>query len=258
MSPYGVGGAHRHTPEIEQNLSRPPGAPVTVSFTPTLAPMPRGILATCTARATPGTTADGRPRGLGTGLRRRAVRAPAARGPVAAHRPTCSAATPSHLQVALDERAGRVVVVSAVDNLTKGTAGGRRAVPEPRPRPARDDRAADRRGRTVSSHRRRHGFRASGVTAGLKPAAAPTWPSSSTTGPPPRRGASSPATGSRPPRSPGPAGPRRRPGRRRGPQLRRRQRLHRRAGVPDTHPTAEHVADGSRSRPVTSPSARPG
>src|SRR5436189_104580 len=50
MTPYGVGGVHRHTPEIEQNLTRAGGAPVRLSFTPTLAPMPRGILATCTAR----------------------------------------------------------------------------------------------------------------------------------------------------------------------------------------------------------------
>src|SRR6201999_778923 len=60
MSAYKVGGLHRHTPEIEQALqsavpdhgSAVPdhGAPVTISFTPTLAPMPRGILATCTAR----------------------------------------------------------------------------------------------------------------------------------------------------------------------------------------------------------------
>src|SRR5690349_19260217 len=81
MSPYGVGGGHRHTPEIEQNLGRAGGkpvtvsftptlapecelnygracvTPVTVSFTPTLAPMPRGILATCTARLVPGTAA---------------------------------------------------------------------------------------------------------------------------------------------------------------------------------------------------------
>src|SRR5699024_139604 len=59
MSPYGVGGGHRHAPEIEQNLTTAAGEPVTVSFTPTLAPMPRGILATCTARlpseADPGT-----------------------------------------------------------------------------------------------------------------------------------------------------------------------------------------------------------
>jgi N-acetyl-gamma-glutamyl-phosphate reductase len=58
MSAYQVGGTHRHTPEIEQALSseRAPAHrsdPVTVSFTPTLAPMTRGILATCTARLAP-------------------------------------------------------------------------------------------------------------------------------------------------------------------------------------------------------------
>src|ERR671914_363818 len=57
MSPYGVGGGHRHTPEITQNLSAVAGERVTVSFTPTLAPMSRGILATCTAKARPGVTA---------------------------------------------------------------------------------------------------------------------------------------------------------------------------------------------------------
>ena len=55
MSAYQVGGVHRHTPEIEQNIDPeraglPAPAPVSVSFTPTLAPMARGILATCTAR----------------------------------------------------------------------------------------------------------------------------------------------------------------------------------------------------------------
>src|SRR5690606_9758136 len=57
MSPYGVGGGHRHTPEIQRNLSVAAGADATVSFTPTLAPMPRGILATTTARVIPGTDA---------------------------------------------------------------------------------------------------------------------------------------------------------------------------------------------------------
>ncbi len=122
MSPYGVGGTHRHTPEIEQNLSAAAGAPVTVSFTPTLAPMPRGILATCTARVRPGVTAA-------------AVRAaweaaypdepfvhllPQGQWPRTAD---VLGSNNVHLQVALDERTGRVVVVAAVDNLTKGTAG---------------------------------------------------------------------------------------------------------------------------------------
>jgi len=71
MSAYKVGGAHRHTPEIEQALaevgesyperSRPTAQPA-ISFTPVLAPMPRGILAVCTARLSPGMVA-----GLGAG-----------------------------------------------------------------------------------------------------------------------------------------------------------------------------------------------
>ena len=122
MSPYGVGGVHRHTPEIEQNLTAAGAGPVTVSFTPTLAPMPRGILATCTARVRPGTTAG-------------AVRAawatayadepfvhllPEGRWPSTG---SVLGSNAVHLQVVLDERVGRVVVVAAVDNLTKGTAG---------------------------------------------------------------------------------------------------------------------------------------
>src|SRR5215469_15376395 len=55
VSAYAAAGPHRHIPEIEQALSSertgvPASPPVTLSFTPTLAPMPRGILATCTAR----------------------------------------------------------------------------------------------------------------------------------------------------------------------------------------------------------------
>ncbi len=122
MSPYGVGGGHRHTPEIEQNLALAAGGPVQVSFTPTLAPMPRGILATCTARVRPGTT--------GAQVRDAWASAyadepfvhllPEGRWPRTAD--TLGANT-VQLQVTLDPRAGRVVVVAAVDNLVKGTAG---------------------------------------------------------------------------------------------------------------------------------------
>src|SRR3954451_23717444 len=51
LSAYKV-GAHQHSPEIRQTLARVAGADVSLSFTPVLAPMPRGILATCTARTT--------------------------------------------------------------------------------------------------------------------------------------------------------------------------------------------------------------
>ena len=122
MSPYGVGGVHRHTPEIEQNLTAAGAGPVTVSFTPTLAPMPRGILATCTARVRPGTT----PRPCA-----RPGRPPTPTSPSCTCCPRAAGRAPAaslgsnavHLQVALDERVGRVVVVAAIDNLTKGTAG---------------------------------------------------------------------------------------------------------------------------------------
>ena len=122
MSPYGVGGGHRHTPEIEQNLSRAAGESVTVSFTPTLAPMPRGILATCTARLRPDTDP--------AAVREVWEKAYAAEPfvhvlPEGSWPTTASVIGSNHvrLQVAVDERLRRVVVVSAVDNLTKGTAG---------------------------------------------------------------------------------------------------------------------------------------
>src|SRR5919107_2717446 len=57
VSAYGVGGVHRHTPEMVQSLSRAAGREVTVSFTPTLVPMSRRILATCSAPLQPGVDA---------------------------------------------------------------------------------------------------------------------------------------------------------------------------------------------------------
>ncbi|MGK4579785.1 N-acetyl-gamma-glutamyl-phosphate reductase [Kitasatospora sp. HPMI-4] len=123
MSPYGVGGVHRHTPEMAQNLSPVAGEPVTVSFTPTLAPMPRGILATCSAKARPGTTEK---------KLREAYAAAFAGEPFVrllpeGQWPRTSAVYGSNaalIQVALDEHAGRVIAISAIDNLVKGTAGG--------------------------------------------------------------------------------------------------------------------------------------
>jgi N-acetyl-gamma-glutamyl-phosphate reductase len=122
MSPYGVGGVHRHTPEMAQNLSAAAGEPVTVSFTPTLAPMPRGILATCSAKARPGTTA----RSLRAAYTEALAAEPFAHLLPEGQWPATGAVTGSnaaHIQVVLDEAAGRVVAVSAIDNLTKGTAG---------------------------------------------------------------------------------------------------------------------------------------
>ncbi|EAP99377.1 N-acetyl-gamma-glutamyl-phosphate reductase [Janibacter sp. HTCC2649] len=122
MSPYGVGGGHRHTPEIEQNLGAAAGSPVTVSFTPTLAPMPRGILATCTAKVSPGTTAaDVREAWHAAYAEETFVHLlEPGSWPTTAHVIGSNHVT---VQIALDERAGRVIAVAAIDNLAKGTAG---------------------------------------------------------------------------------------------------------------------------------------
>ncbi|RII18682.1 N-acetyl-gamma-glutamyl-phosphate reductase [Streptomyces sp. YIM 130001] len=123
MSPYGVGGVHRHTPEMIQNLSAAAGEPVTVSFTPTLAPMPRGILATCSAKATEGVTAES----VRAAYEKAYADEPFVHLLPEGQWPTTAAVYGSNavqIQVVLDESAGRVIAISAIDNLTKGTAGG--------------------------------------------------------------------------------------------------------------------------------------
>jgi N-acetyl-gamma-glutamyl-phosphate reductase len=117
LSPYKV-GSHQHVPEILQAT----GAR-SLAFTPVLAPMPRGILATVTARpARPGVDADAA----------RAVLAEAYGGEPFVHllpdgRWPHTAATlgsnSAHLQVTVDTSSGRVVVCAAIDNLGKGAAG---------------------------------------------------------------------------------------------------------------------------------------
>jgi N-acetyl-gamma-glutamyl-phosphate reductase len=121
-SAYSVGGAHRHTPEIVQNLDAvmDEDRAVRVSFTPVLVPMSRGILATCSAPTTAPVEQV------------REVYASAYADEPFVHLlpegswPQTQAvlgSTAVQLQVAVDEAAGRLVVVGAVDNLAKGTAG---------------------------------------------------------------------------------------------------------------------------------------
>jgi N-acetyl-gamma-glutamyl-phosphate reductase len=142
MSAYKVGGAHRHTPEIEQALTEvrkhqsqthspertaSSPRPVTLSFTPTLAPMPRGILATATAKLAPGLA--GNP-DIDTVLRQAFADRydggpfvhllPPGRWPVTG---AVAGSNGAHVQVAADPHAGRAVVVATTDNLGKGAAG---------------------------------------------------------------------------------------------------------------------------------------
>jgi N-acetyl-gamma-glutamyl-phosphate reductase len=120
-SAYAI-GSHRHTPEIEQGLAALTSRPVRVSFTPVLAPMPRGILATASAPLEPG---------VDDAAVRDAYTAAYEKEPfvcmLPAHQwPQTKATIGSnavHLQAAADVRSGRLIAVGAVDNLTKGTAG---------------------------------------------------------------------------------------------------------------------------------------
>ena len=119
-SAYAVGGAHRHTPEITQNLSGLTDAPVKVSFTPLLVPMPRGILATCSAPTT--ATAEE----AYAVYQKAFVDEPFLHLLPAGQWPQTKSVLGSnavHLQVTVDASADRLVAVAAVDNLAKGTAG---------------------------------------------------------------------------------------------------------------------------------------
>ncbi|MGI8457394.1 MAG: N-acetyl-gamma-glutamyl-phosphate reductase [Propionibacteriaceae bacterium] len=123
-SAYGVGGSHRHTPELLQNFARC-GAPApTVSFTPVLVPMSRGILATCTAPLLDPTTT---PEQAYAVYAQAYVKEPFVHLLPPGQWPQTQAtpgANSVHVQATVDAAAGRLVAVAALDNLTKGTAGG--------------------------------------------------------------------------------------------------------------------------------------
>jgi N-acetyl-gamma-glutamyl-phosphate reductase len=122
VSAYKTGGVHQHTPEMEQSLAAVAGTPVTVSFTPMLAPMPRGILATCTARLSAGTTAAALREAMHSAYADETFVHVLADGIW----PTTKAVAGTNatvLQVAADRHAGRAVVSVALDNLGKGAAG---------------------------------------------------------------------------------------------------------------------------------------
>jgi N-acetyl-gamma-glutamyl-phosphate reductase len=121
---YGVGGVHRHTPEIIQNLSGVGAGAVRVSFTPVLAPMARGILAVASA---PVTSADVTEDEVRAAYAKAYEAEPFVRLLPAGQQPATASVLGSNtvaVQVALDRDAGRVVATAAIDNLTKGTAGG--------------------------------------------------------------------------------------------------------------------------------------
>ena len=121
LTSYKFGGVHQHTPEIEQTLSSLGDGDVKISFTPILAPMPRGILATVTAKLKSNLkTADVQEmyRNFYNGEEFVSVLA-------SNQLPKTSAVLGSNsaqIQVAVDEHTNRIVISAVIDNLGKGAA----------------------------------------------------------------------------------------------------------------------------------------
>ncbi len=120
MSPYGIGN-HRHVPEIEQELALVSGTPVTINFTPHLVPMSRGELCTCYVRLAGKASVDA----LSKALTEAYAPSPFVRIvegiiPATQH---VRGSNFCHIGVFADRIEGRAIVVSAIDNLVKGSAG---------------------------------------------------------------------------------------------------------------------------------------
>ena len=130
-SPYAVGGTHRHIPEIEQNLAPASGeAPLAgtarITFTPTLVPMSRGILATVSAPLAPGIDIAQAQEKISAAFASAYDSEPFVTVLPQGQWPNTSATVGSnqaHLQWALDTRTQSVTVCAAIDNLVRGTAG---------------------------------------------------------------------------------------------------------------------------------------
>ena len=122
LSSYKFGGVHQHTPEVEEALTHIAGSDVKISFTPILAPMPRGILSTVTAKLTGNATTET--------MHALYTKAYAADEfvtvlPIGQMPKTNSVIGSNHvqLQVAVDAHTNRLIISAAIDNLGKGAAG---------------------------------------------------------------------------------------------------------------------------------------
>jgi N-acetyl-gamma-glutamyl-phosphate reductase len=119
---YQVGGIHRHIPEVEQNLNRISEEKVSLTFTPVLVPMFRGILAVNTAQLLPGKDLAQVRKSfeIAYGSEHFIELLPQGKFPNTAD---LEFNNKVQIGVAVDEASGKVVVISAIDNLVKGTAG---------------------------------------------------------------------------------------------------------------------------------------
>jgi len=120
LASYKFGGVHQHTPEIEETLSALSATPAKISFTPILAPMPRGILATITAKSGVDQDELRKIYQAAYAEERFVTLLPEGRLPETS---SLIGSNGLHLQVAKDEHTARLVVSVAIDNLGKGAAG---------------------------------------------------------------------------------------------------------------------------------------
>ena len=119
---YGAGGVHRHIPEIEQELSLLSGVPLKITFTPHLAPMDRGILSTIYATPKKAITNEA----LASLYRDSYAGEPFVRILTGGSLPSTAFVRGSNfcdIAPLVDARTGRIIIVSAIDNLVKGASG---------------------------------------------------------------------------------------------------------------------------------------
>ena len=120
LNPYAVGGTHRHIPEIMQNLRLAGGALGGLSFTPVLAPVVRGIIATVSIPVVPGTTAAD----VTDAYRSAYDGEPFVRwSPTPPNTAVTIGANTALVHAVLDRDGERLTAVCTLDNLVKGTAG---------------------------------------------------------------------------------------------------------------------------------------
>lgn len=121
LSSYKFGGVHQHTPEIEQALSKLSGVATKISFTPILAPMPRGILSTITTKLSKEISTE-QVHALYTEYFAQSQFVTVL--PIGVMPKTAALTGSNHvqIQVAVDAHTSRLVVSVAIDNLGKGAA----------------------------------------------------------------------------------------------------------------------------------------
>jgi len=122
LTTYKFGGVHQHTPEIEQALKNATGIDPKISFTPILAPMPRGILATISAKLTKAISTEEAHEFFSRFFKNEDCVTVLPLGQM----PQTSAVYGTnrvHIQVACDARTQRITISTAIDNLGKGAAG---------------------------------------------------------------------------------------------------------------------------------------